>query len=136
MKHKIGDKVRIKSAADIRAEKRTTGFGSTGWEEEMYKYCGEEHIIRDIENSTEYTLVGVDWFWTDNMFEDEMPSMERSPTCFKMMQQSLLSLGEACARVGGSSPDLNMTLEEFLNTYGWNGVGFMVLKEKLREMNK
>ena len=136
MKHKIGDRVRIKSASDIRAEKRRTGFGSTGWEEDMYDYCGEEHIIKDIINSTEYMLVGVDWLWTDDMFGEEISYMERSPACFKMIQQSLLSLGEACARVGGIAPNLNMTLEEFLNTYGWNGVGFCVLKEKQDQMNR
>lgn len=137
MKHKVGDTVKIKSRKEIdNAMIDTNNFGDTGWEEGMYDYCGEEHVIESICNPTEYKLKRISWFWTDDMFEDEILSMERSPTCFKMMQHSLLSLGEACARVGGIVPNLNMTLEEFLNTYGWNGVGFMVLKEKLEEMNK
>jgi len=43
-----------------------------------------------------------------------------------LMQESLLSLGEACVKVGGTVPLLDMTLREFIKIYGWNGVRFSV----------
>lgn len=35
-----------------------------------------------------------------------------------------VSLGAACAEIGGRAPSLQMTLRDFINSYGANGVIF------------
>lgn len=39
------------------------------------------------------------------------------------------SLGEACAQCGGVTPDLTMTLAEFIDTFGPNYVQFRYVRE-------
>ena len=68
MKYKAGDKVRIKSREEIE---KVADFKS-GWNEDMFDYCGLDAIILDIDYDGSYTL-DVDkrrWYWDDEMFED------------------------------------------------------------------
>jgi hypothetical protein len=45
------------------------------------------------------------------------------------------SLGESCIIVGGCPVSLEMSLAEFIDTYGRNGIVFSISKEKLEEIN-
>lgn len=44
----------------------------------------------------------------------------------KMMLESMKTLFNSCHVVGGAPPNLNMTLQDFITTYGWNEVVFGV----------
>ena len=42
----------------------------------------------------------------------------------KMMLECIDTLIDSCNQVGGVYPNFNMTLREFITSYGWNGVIF------------
>ena len=44
----------------------------------------------------------------------------------KMLCECARSLFSCCQSVGGAPPSLDMTLQEFIDSYGWNGVKFSV----------
>lgn len=46
----------------------------------------------------------------------------------KMLIQCTKSLNDACWTAGGIAPDLNMTLGDFIEIFGWNGVIFSTSK--------
>lgn len=47
-----------------------------------------------------------------------------------LMIESAKTLGECCIIVGGCPPDLQITLEDFISSYGRNGVIFSISKYK------
>ena len=60
-----------------------------------------------------------------------MPDIDANKRKYLLSVESLYS---SCAKVGGASPDLGMSLREFLESYGWNGVAFCVLPEEPGEL--
>lgn len=46
------------------------------------------------------------------------------------MIASLESLYECCEKINNTKPELNMTLREFISTYGWQGIYFKVWDTK------
>lgn len=77
MKHKVGDKVRIKSLEWFNSQEKNE-YGhielSGGWifGIEKSKYCGRYATI--IDKSNEYYDLDIDnncFYWTDEMFEEE-----------------------------------------------------------------
>lgn len=69
-KHKIGDKVVIRSLEWCNANKDKHGWAGT-FIPQMTKYCGNEAIIE--ESIGTWYLIDIDehsWYWKDEMFED------------------------------------------------------------------
>ena len=52
-----------------------------------------------------------------------------------IMIESAKTLGECCIIVGGCPPDLQMTLEDFIESYGRNGIIFSISKNKILNRN-
>lgn len=75
MKHKVGDKVRIKSLEWYNENKDRLGHiqncGNDTFTNFMSIYCGMYAIIRDVDDDGEYSINIDDneWSWTDEMFE-------------------------------------------------------------------
>ena len=65
MKHKVGDKVKIRT--DLVPD---TMYGTGRFIENMMQYCGREATIKHVW-SNDYALDGIDWYWTDEMFEEK-----------------------------------------------------------------
>lgn len=63
----------------------------------------------------------------------EKSDMEK---CKDNMVEAVLSLMECAEKVGGSAPDMNMTLKEFVTTYCWNGITFAITESKKRVLKK
>lgn len=82
MKHKVGDKVRIKSKAWWNAQpKNTSGSvdcGADTFTELMTDMCGKIVEIRDILKDT-YFITGDHHNWTDEMFEDSTLDNAETP---------------------------------------------------------
>lgn len=76
MKHKVGDKVRIKSRewwdAQPKNDRGSVDCGEDNFTENMTFYCGQVATISSFENGL-YFLKGISHNWTDEMFEDEAP---------------------------------------------------------------
>lgn len=75
MKHKVGDKVRIKSREEIDRYLNGNGDFESGWVEPMYEYCSMEAIIVDFNSDfeTECYILDIDsdgWAWNEEMLED------------------------------------------------------------------
>ena len=70
MKHKVGDKVRIKSLDWYNENKNR--FGSVlGFMQEMSKYCGKQAFItKCAETYYELDIDDGDWYWNDEMFDE------------------------------------------------------------------
>ena len=70
LKYKVGDKVRINSIEWYNENKDWTGHVPVPclFRKEMSEYCGQIMTIRHI-NSASYFLEGVNFFWSDEMFE-------------------------------------------------------------------
>lgn len=75
MKHKVGDKVRIKSREWYEENKDEDGdvqCGETLFVDSMVRYCGNTATITSVDRT--YRLdIGKSWEWTDEMFEDDTP---------------------------------------------------------------
>lgn len=54
----------------------------------------------------------------------------------KMLCECTSSLFVCCLAVGGGPPDLSMTLQEFIDSYGWNGVKFSVSDIKKQQIGE
>lgn len=63
----------------------------------------------------------------------EKSDMEK---CKDNMVEAVLSLMECAEKVGGSAPDMNMTLKEFVTSYCWNGITFALTESKKRALTK
>lgn len=75
MKHKVGDKVRVKSKEWWEAQPKSSGSVKCGCEsftQLMTPMCGNIVEICDILEDT-YSIKGDYHNWTDEMFEDEAP---------------------------------------------------------------
>lgn len=76
MKHKVGDKVRIKSREWYEKNKNTSGdilCGGTFFVEDMERYCGETATITSVDKTYNINIDDNEFNWTDEMFEDEAP---------------------------------------------------------------
>lgn len=78
MKHKVGDKVRIKSKEWYDKNKDYDGdvlCQGTYLSSSMAYYCGKMATITRIEASNLYRIDidNGEWWWTDGMFEDDEP---------------------------------------------------------------
>ena len=76
MKHKVGDKVRIKSKEWYEKNKNRAGdilCGGTFFIEAMERYCGETATITSIDKTYNINIDDNEFSWTDEMFEDEAP---------------------------------------------------------------
>lgn len=73
MKHKVGDKVQIKSIDWYYTTKNSTGFVTS-----MKQYCGKIATITKIRFARNYNLDidGEFFIWTDEMFEENIKDME------------------------------------------------------------
>lgn len=73
MKHKVGDKVRIKSKEWWDAQPKDVDGDVTCNEEcftrEMAEYCGKVATISHIDDGA-YNLKEFEYYWTDEMFDD------------------------------------------------------------------
>lgn len=75
MKHKVGDKVKIKSLEWYNNNKDKYGFvhfSNVAFSGRMVEFCGKEAVVTLIVSS--FYRLDIDnqsWLWVDNMFEDE-----------------------------------------------------------------
>lgn len=80
MKHKVGDKVRIKSKEWYEENKDESGeIGSCGFTEMMQHYCGKVATIVDVDDYS--YLIDLDngcYFWCDGIFEDNEPQVSET----------------------------------------------------------
>ena len=79
-KHKAGDKVRVKSLEWYNSNKNEDGeitMNRITFIKEMSKYCGEEFEIRYVSPNGICHLKGINWFWSDWMFEEELSTKEQ-----------------------------------------------------------
>lgn len=81
MKHKIGDKVRIKSREWYEKNKNASGdilCGETFFVEDMERYCGETATITSIDKTYNINIDDNEFNWTDEMFEDDEPQVSET----------------------------------------------------------
>lgn len=80
MKHKVGDKVRIKSKEWYEENKDESGeIDSCGFTEMMRHYCGQVATIVDMDNYS--YLIDLDngsYSWCDGIFEDDEPQVSET----------------------------------------------------------
>lgn len=78
MKHKIGDKVKIKSLDWYNTEKDLDiRYNFTS---EMAKYCGKESIITQVyRNAYCIEIDNEEHYWEDSVFEDTLPISYKMP---------------------------------------------------------
>lgn len=78
MKHKVGDKVRIKSREWYEKNKNKDGdilCGGTFFVDDMVCYCGETATITSIDKTYNINIDDNEFRWTDEMFEDDEPQV-------------------------------------------------------------
>lgn len=101
LKYKVGDKVKIRS--DLKVDKfyKMNGvFTQQGFVHGMKTELGKTREIASADNYG-YTLKGVNYYWTDEMFEEKVE--EKFLAKFKVGDRVKI----ICSNVGGStSPDL------------------------------
>lgn len=83
MKHKIGDKVRIKSREwyDNNEGKDADGdilCGGIYFDHDMRPYCGKSATITDVAGTYSIDIDNGKWSWTDEMFEDDEPQVSET----------------------------------------------------------
>lgn len=85
MKYKVGDKVRIKSLDWYNENKDKNGIVNVPYKfiKEMNGYCGKEFIIQEISNDA-YLLDGIDYTFSDDMFEPVEESVLEIPAGYKI----------------------------------------------------
>lgn len=74
MKHKVGDKVKIRK--DL---KTNIDYGATVAVEEMCTFSGDSVTINEVDTEEEYYFIKEDdgyFCWTDEMFEDSLTNGE------------------------------------------------------------
>lgn len=98
MKHKVGDKVRIKSLEWYEKNKNEDGIVITEslcYVPEMAKYCGKEATVVEevVVELPSYYRLDIDnqqWRWTDEMFEGTTSETENTePTSFRKLTDEL-----------------------------------------------
>lgn len=82
MKHKVGDKVRIKSREWYSKNEKThmgdIVLGELLFTRSMTNHCGQIATITYVDSNSTYYLIDLDngcWKWIDEMFEDEVPHL-------------------------------------------------------------
>lgn len=76
MKHKVGDKVRIKSREWYEKNKDKNGdilCGGMFFVEDMNRYCGKIATITEANATYKIDIDDHEFSWTDGMFEDDEP---------------------------------------------------------------
>lgn len=78
MKHKVGDRVRIKSREWYEKNKNIYGdifFGDAFFTAAMHRYCGNVATIASADRIYRLDIDNSEWVWTDEMFEDDEPQV-------------------------------------------------------------
>lgn len=81
MKHKVGDKVRIKSREWYEKSKNISGdvlCGETFFNEYMERYCGETATITSVDKTYKINIDDNEFNWADEMFEDDEPQVSET----------------------------------------------------------
>lgn len=76
MKHKVGDRVRIKSREWYENNKNICGdifCGDTLFLSAMHRYCGNVATITSVGGIYRLDIDNSKWGWSDEMFEDDGP---------------------------------------------------------------
>ena len=76
MKHKVGDKVRIKSREWYEKNKNISGdifCGDTLFISAMHRYCGNVATIISVDGIYRLDIDNTKFGWSDEMFEDDKP---------------------------------------------------------------
>lgn len=78
MKHKVGDKVRIKSREWYEKNKNRAGdilCGGIFFVDDMVCYCGNIATIASVDRIYRLDIDNSEFEWTDEMFEDDEPQV-------------------------------------------------------------
>lgn len=78
MKHKVGDKVRIKSREWYEKNKNRAGdilCGGTFFVDDMVCYCGNIATIASVDRIYRLDIDNSEFEWSDEMFEDNEPQV-------------------------------------------------------------
>lgn len=80
MKHEVGDKVKIKSKEwyENNEEKDADGdilCGGIYFDHDMRHYCGKSATITGVADTYSIDIDNGDFWWTDEMFEDDEPQV-------------------------------------------------------------
>lgn len=112
MKHKIGDKVKIKSWDWYQDNNEDNGFRfNDGWfDYEMSVYCGQTAIISEV--GKDYYRLKLDngtWHWYDWMFEDnEINETVKEPTINDSLKDKRFHA--ACCALQGMLANTNVDI--------------------------
>lgn len=81
MKHKVGDRVRIKSREWYEKNKNISGdilCGETFFTDSMFNYCVEIATITRAGKTYKIDIDDNKFYWTDEMFEDDEPQVSET----------------------------------------------------------
>ena len=86
MKYKVGDKVKIRE--DLVVD---NVYGVDSFVDEMKKYKGRTAIITGVSDRYQIDINNGEWFWTDEMFEDDTEDDNTAITNTTMTVEDLLN---------------------------------------------
>lgn len=99
-KYNVGDKVTIRQWDDMAKEFGLYAYGSIkckhSFSVPMSKYCGKTLEIVEVYDINSYTLIGNEYVWSDDMFEEAPVKNESNTTIkeyFDKVDEILKSLG-------------------------------------------